>query len=177
MEIKKILVRLYSLVSILCLLFVYNAKAQTGTAQAYACSLKATNSNENRVYIDIQNQVVLLGQSEDRYDLQPIFVGDHIVDSFNAQFRFMGSRYFDEEAQKDILMIGLYRMNKDFNSRGQEHLWRPPQGDRMSAWLAMPVFERESYDDGQSVEIEVAHQPISGGNTNIRKLNFSCALL
>lgn len=177
MELKKILVRLYSLVSILCLLFVYNAKAQTNTPQEYACSLKATNTPENRVYIDIQNQVVRLGQSVDRYDLQPIFVGDHVVDSFNAQFRFMGSRYFDEEAQKDVLMIGLFRMIKDFNSRGQEHFWRPHDGDRLSAWLAVPVFEEESFDEGRSVEIRIDHKPISGGNTNITKLNFSCALL
>lgn len=177
MELKKIILRLNGLISILCLLFVYNAKAQSqATPQEYLCSLKATSANSNRVFIDIQDQVVLLGQGDDRYDLQPIFVGDHIVSSFHAQFRFMGSLYFDEEAQKNVLMIGLFRMIKDFRTRGQEHFWRPPQDDRLSAWLAVPVIEEESFDESEA-EIVLLDQPISGSNTNIRNLNFSCRVL
>ena len=175
MKIKKAFFYITNFLSILSLMTVCYAKAQAQDSSpvSYSCSIKASSSNDKRVFIDIQDQTVLLGQSADRYDLQPIFVGDHIVNTFGAQYRFMGSWYFDEEAQKNVFMIGLFIMAIDFNSKGQEHFWRPPKNDKLSTRLAFPLFEVESNGEDPAY-LEIDNKPISSGNYNIRNLEFSC---
>lgn len=147
----------------------------------FHCSLKAQDNWGKRIYVDIEDQPVILAQvsSEGRKNLQPVFVGDWVTKAFGGQIRFLGKTSIDKNNGSKKLMLGIYNMQKQLSvgSGIYDDLWVPPAGDKLQSWAAIPVYESigSVSTEEDSVEIKVGTS-ISGGNVRASRISYSCKL-
>ena len=168
-----------TLILILCsnlFLLTEKTSAYSSPRSYFLCDLKVQDQTGRRVLVDIQQQPVILGVGEYQNDLQPVFVGDWVTETFRGQIRMMGNILENRNDNSVKLKLGIYNMQKNLDRERNIHLWSPPQGDRMQSWVAKPIYESVStLSEDDSLEINVGN-PISGGNTRAAQVHYSCKL-
>lgn len=136
--------------------------------QQMNCSLNITNSG-GRVKFKQLNNPRILGITEAKYDLQPIFDDQKLIDILGGEVRFMANLFVDKATGNLKLLLGIYRMQKAFKKENEsEEYWSPKGNSKFKAWYAKPEVELVS--DPDSAEI------ISGVLFGSNDVKFSCGV-
>ncbi|MCB0406754.1 MAG: hypothetical protein KDD34_01045 [Bdellovibrionales bacterium] len=149
-------------------------KNNSSLKELFYCSLKVTNAYREgyrlRTYVDIKNQPVILGESQDVSDLQTIFTGKPINHIFGNNLAFMASLFKSENNHGQYkIKYGIYqfKVNKG-QFTGSEFTPIPN-----THYYIVPVVENKlQFQPKDTITMEF-HRPI-GNNTNASFIDFSC---
>lgn len=129
-------------------------KSDSGPREQLSCSLQVTTPYKEgwrkRVWVDIKNQPVLLGKSENDLDLQPVFEGPALEAIYKNGIVFMAS-LFNNESGKLRIKMGMYRTRKNLMKFTADQYYLIPN----SIYYAHPIVEQEtSFESGDTFSIE-----------------------
>jgi hypothetical protein len=118
----------------------------------FTCNINMKNGHSGRKIDEINKQVTLGFNVNDRQELQPIIEDEHLS-SVLASAKIMGNLYLNPETSKPELLLGIYRMSRWYDPVRHEGYYTPEYQPRSSTeagkkfFYAMPLAEVRTNSD------------------------------
>lgn len=146
--------------------------SSSGSRELLNCSLQVTNAYKEgfrkRTWVNIKNQPVILGKSENALDLQPVFEGPALEAIYKNGIVFMASLYNNNDGQLRI-KLGMYRTRKNLQKFTSDQYYLIPN----SIFYLHPNVEQESsFEAGD--EYSLVFNRAVGVHTNATYTVMNC---
>jgi len=158
----------------------YCLAEQEEAALLMNCSLFVARANRGAPVIDINNQPVFLGYSDqtDLNDLQPLFIlSDLAPEASFLQRRAVLARFFLTEYGQKVLEIGFYNAQIRYENSISIGVLQHPT---LTSWQFEPIFVDAFYfNSDEEILINIDLNNHIGkritGSTNYSMVNLSCS--
>lgn len=116
----------------------------------FSCNINMRNGHSGRQIDEINKQVILGFNVNDRMELQPIIEDEHLK-SVLASAHIMGNLYLNPETSKPELLLGIYRMSRWYDPEKHSEYFTPERQarthDGRPFFYAMPLAEVRTNSD------------------------------